>query len=80
GARVGRDRPRGGRGGGGRGAGGRPAHPALAAGPLLYARVDLALDTAGAPVVMELELIEPNLFLTATEGGVDRFVEAVARL
>ncbi|MFE2924183.1 ATP-grasp domain-containing protein [Streptomyces goshikiensis] len=52
----------------------------LAAGPLLYARVDLALDTAGSPVVMELELIEPNLFLTATEGGVDRFVEAVARL
>ncbi|MFE3993110.1 RimK family alpha-L-glutamate ligase [Streptomyces goshikiensis] len=52
----------------------------LAAGPLLYARVDLALDTAGAPVVMELELIEPNLFLTATEGGVDRFVEAVTRL
>ncbi|MFG2709881.1 RimK family alpha-L-glutamate ligase [Streptomyces goshikiensis] len=53
---------------------------ARAAGPLLYARVDLALDAAGSPVVMELELIEPNLFLTATEGGVDRFVEAVTRL
>ncbi|MFD4135208.1 RimK family alpha-L-glutamate ligase [Streptomyces goshikiensis] len=53
---------------------------ARAAGPLLYARVDLALDAAGSPVVMELELIEPNLFLTATAGGVDRFVEAVTRL
>ncbi|MFF4452231.1 RimK family alpha-L-glutamate ligase [Streptomyces goshikiensis] len=52
---------------------------ARAAGPLLYARVDLALDAAGSPVVMELELIEPNLFLTAA-GGVDRFVEAVTRL
>ncbi|MFD6184683.1 RimK family alpha-L-glutamate ligase [Streptomyces goshikiensis] len=53
---------------------------ARTAGPLLYARVDLALDAAGSPVVMELELIEPNLFLTATAGGVDRFVEAVTRL
>ncbi|MFD9335329.1 RimK family alpha-L-glutamate ligase [Streptomyces sp. NPDC060028] len=48
--------------------------------PLLYARVDLALARDGSPVVMELELIEPNLFLTTAEGAVERFVEAVARL
>ncbi|MCX4545556.1 hypothetical protein [Streptomyces sp. NBC_01565] len=53
---------------------------ARSADPLLYARVDLALDEDGSPVVMELELIEPNLFLTASEGAVDRFAEAVTRL
>ena len=31
--------------------------------PWLYARVDL-IDAAGGPVLMELELIEPDLFLT----------------
>ncbi|MFD6875886.1 MULTISPECIES: RimK family alpha-L-glutamate ligase [unclassified Streptomyces] len=46
----------------------------------VYARVDLVRGADGAPVVMELELIEPNLFLTASPGGVDRFVDAVARL
>ncbi|MEV6954414.1 hypothetical protein [Streptomyces sp. NPDC051183] len=51
-----------------------------AGNPLLYARVDLALAGDGSPVVMELELIEPNLFLTTAEGAVQRFVEAVARL
>ncbi|MDI2125594.1 ATP-grasp domain-containing protein [Yinghuangia seranimata] len=45
--------------------------------PLLYARVDVALADDGAPVVMELELIEPNLFLTRVEGGVARYVAAV---
>ena len=30
---------------------------------LLYARVDIARDERGAPMVMELELIEPSLFL-----------------
>ncbi|CAM5660633.1 Cycloserine biosynthesis protein DcsG [Streptomyces avidinii] len=48
--------------------------------PLLYARVDLALDAEGSPVVMELELIEPNLFLTRTEGALGRFADAVGRL
>ncbi|MGR7002154.1 hypothetical protein ACU686_35965 [Yinghuangia aomiensis] len=39
---------------------------AAAASPtddLLYARVDMALADDGSPVVMELELVEPNLFL-----------------
>lgn len=50
-----------------------------AGGPLLYARVDLALGADGAPVVMELELIEPNLFVGHGEGGLRRFAQAVAR-
>lgn len=43
------------------------AHKALAAVPggseLLYARVDIVTGPDGEPVVIELELIEPNLFL-----------------
>ncbi|MFJ1755892.1 RimK family alpha-L-glutamate ligase [Kitasatospora sp. NPDC088134] len=43
------------------------AEAALAAAPhggqLEYARVDLVLDAAGDPCLMELELIEPELFL-----------------
>lgn len=60
----------------------RTAREALAAvpgaGTPLFARVDLALDSSRAPVVMELELIEPNLFLGANPEGLKRFVEAVA--
>ena len=36
---------------------------AAAARPWLYARVDL-VETVDGPVLMELELIEPDLFLT----------------
>ncbi len=41
------------------------AVPALVAGaaPLLYARIDLVADAAGRPVVLEVELTEPSLFL-----------------
>ncbi|MGW1075169.1 ATP-grasp domain-containing protein [Streptomyces sp. NPDC002537] len=60
----------------------RTAREALAAVPSsevpLYARVDLALGEAGEPLVMELELIEPNLFLQDNPQGLKRFVEAVA--
>ncbi|GHF47027.1 ATP-grasp domain-containing protein [Streptomyces morookaense] len=45
--------------------------------PLLFARVDLALDGAGDPVVMELELIEPHLFLRHDPQALERFVTAV---
>ncbi|WP_142215492.1 RimK family alpha-L-glutamate ligase [Streptomyces sp. SLBN-118] len=48
-----------------------------AAAPL-FTRVDLALNETRDPVVMELELIEPNLFLASTPHGLVRFVEAVA--
>ncbi|MFI8341998.1 RimK family alpha-L-glutamate ligase [Streptomyces sp. NPDC085639] len=60
----------------------RTARAALAAvpapGELLFARVDLALDEAREPVLMELELIEPNLFLGLNLHGLERLTEAVA--
>lgn len=46
------------------------------AADLLYARVDL-VGTAAAPLVMELELIEPEVFLPMADGSADRFAEAV---
>ncbi|MER8221043.1 hypothetical protein ABTZ58_10690 [Streptomyces sp. NPDC094143] len=57
------------------------AERALAAVPgdpeLLYARVDLVTGPDGQPVVMELELIEPNLFLDVHPDSVPRVVQAV---
>lgn len=57
------------------------AERALAALPAdaepLYARVDLVTGPDGEPCVMELELIEPNLFLHLHPGSVPRVVEAV---
>ncbi|MFJ9628155.1 RimK family alpha-L-glutamate ligase [Streptomyces sp. NPDC101175] len=54
---------------------------ALAAVPegseLLYARVDLVDGPDGRPCVMELELVEPNLFLDLHPGSVAVVVEAV---
>ena len=47
--------------------------------PLLYARVDLIDDTHGNPVVLELELIEPSVFLVTDPGAATRFAEAIAR-
>jgi len=51
-------------------------HLGLAA-PLLYARVDLLPSEAG-PVVIELELTEPSLFLTTAPEAADRLAEAIA--
>ncbi|MGN9759867.1 ATP-grasp domain-containing protein [Streptomyces sp. SD31] len=57
------------------------AERALAAVPeapeLLYARVDLVDGEDGQPRVMELELVEPNLFLSLHPGSVPRVVEAI---
>lgn len=58
------------------------AERALAAVPvpsagLLYARVDLVDGEDGRPVVMELELVEPNLFLSLHPESVAGVVEAV---
>ncbi|GHB34432.1 ATP-grasp domain-containing protein [Streptomyces viridiviolaceus] len=57
------------------------AERALAAVPeapeLLYARVDLVDGADGRPCVMELELVEPNLFLWLHPGSLPRVVEAV---
>ncbi len=47
--------------------------------PLLYARVDLVPGPDGSPVLLELEVTEPSLFLRHAEGAVDRFAAAVAR-
>jgi hypothetical protein len=48
---------------------------------LLYARVDLIPGPDGAPVLLELELTEPGLFLRYAEGAADRLADAIlARL
>ncbi|AWW39731.1 ATP-grasp domain-containing protein [Streptomyces cadmiisoli] len=44
---------------------------------LLYARVDLVDGPDGEPRVMELELVEPNLFLSLHPGSVGPVVEAI---
>jgi glutathione synthase/RimK-type ligase-like ATP-grasp enzyme len=49
---------------------------AAAPGRLTYARVDL-VDWEGAPVLIELEVIEPDLFMRDVPERVDRFVEVV---
>lgn len=43
----------------------------------LYARVDLLRSAEGQLLLLELELIEPSLFLALGEGAVQRFVEAL---
>jgi len=45
--------------------------------PLLYARVDLIHDDAGAPCVLELELAEPSLFFAQAPGSAERFAQAI---
>ncbi|MBU3672358.1 MAG: hypothetical protein FGM43_07380 [Sinobacteraceae bacterium] len=49
------------------------------AADLLYARVDVAPGPDGQPVVMELELIEPSLFLLQSPQALERLVAAVRR-
>jgi glutathione synthase/RimK-type ligase-like ATP-grasp enzyme len=51
---------------------------AVPGGPSLYARVDVIPDAAGDPVVLELELVEPSLFLRYAEGSADRVAAAIA--
>jgi len=46
-------------------------------GPLLYARVDL-LPTPAGPVLIELELTEPSLFLSYEPAAADRLAAAIA--
>ena len=45
---------------------------------LLYARVDLIPGRDGDPVLIELELTEPSLFLRHAEGAAERLAEAIA--
>jgi glutathione synthase/RimK-type ligase-like ATP-grasp enzyme len=51
---------------------------AIPGGPSLYARVDVIPDAAGDPVVLELELVEPSLFLPYAEGAAGRVADAIA--
>jgi hypothetical protein len=59
------------------------ARRALAAIPIpdppLYARVDLVDDLSGEPMVMDLKLIEPNLFLTAQRDSIPAVSRAFVR-
>jgi len=47
-------------------------------GPLLYTRIDLIPDDDGTPVVLEVELTEPSLFFSHSEGSAERFADAIA--
>ncbi len=44
----------------------------------LYARVDLLRDPSGAPLVLELELTEPSLFLDFAPGAAERLARHIA--
>ena len=46
-------------------------------GPLLYQRVDLVPGPDGRPVVMEIEAVEPCLYLDTAPGAAERFAAAV---
>jgi len=46
---------------------------------LLYARVDVAPGADGGPVVMELELVEPSLFLLQHPPALERLVAGIVR-
>lgn len=47
--------------------------------PLMYGRVDMARDEGGAPMIMELELIEPSLFFGQHPPAADAWARAIAR-
>jgi hypothetical protein len=58
------------------------AEKTLAAIPnekLLYARIDLARDEHDRPCIMELELVEPSLFLMQSPAALARFAAAIVR-
>jgi hypothetical protein len=48
-------------------------------GDLLYARIDLIRDSSGRPLLAELELVEPSLFLLQSGTALDRLVGGIAR-
>ena len=49
------------------------------AAELLYARVDLVPGPDASPLLLELELVEPSLFLGHGEGSVERLADAIER-
>jgi|GEM_PF-6638328 len=46
---------------------------------LLYSRIDMAHDDQRQLCVMEVELIEPSLFLKQSPQGLERFVNAIVQ-
>lgn len=46
---------------------------------LLYARVDVVRDAHDQPTIMEVELIEPSLFLAQHPPALERFADALVR-
>jgi hypothetical protein len=48
------------------------------ASELLYARIDLAPGPDGRPLLLEVELAEPSLYLWCAPGAVERFADAIA--
>lgn len=49
-------------------------------GTPLYARIDLLPDSAGDPLILEVELTEPSLFLETDSAAADRLAAAIRRL
>lgn len=45
--------------------------------PLLYARVDLIHDDDGSPRLLELELVEPSVFVGYADGAAARFASVI---
>lgn len=58
---------------------GRRAVAQVPGGAPLYARVDIIRDGRMSPMVLELELTEPSLFLAHSSGAADRLAAAIAR-
>lgn len=46
---------------------------------LLYARVDLVPGDDAQPLLLELEVTEPSLFLDQADGAAERFADAIVR-
>jgi len=45
--------------------------------PPLYARVDMLAGAQGEPVLLELEAVEPSLYLATSDGAAERFAKAI---
>lgn len=52
----------------------------LVNGRALYGRVDLVRGAGGAPLVIELELVEPSLFMSLYPPAAERFADALIAL
>jgi len=53
------------------------AYASIPFAPPLYARIDIIRDSRAQPVLLELELTEPSLFLNYAEGSADRLARVL---